>query len=91
MILLGFVPSCQPLPYADRCPGEALERADYQGRVYAKDFRECFKAFMLPGGPLLPFNPAIRSFPRVHIHFHIAGCLWRSSGKVKKSIVRSNG
>ena len=39
---------------------------------------------MLPGGPLLPLNPAIRLFLRVEIHFPIAVCLWQSSGKVEK-------
>lgn len=39
---------------------------------------------MLPGGPLLPFNPAIRFFPRGKIHFPIAVGLWLSSGKVEK-------
>jgi hypothetical protein len=42
------------------------------------------KAFMLPGGPLLPLNPAIRFFLRVGIHFPIAVWLWQSSGKVEK-------
>src|SRR5262245_31831985 len=30
----------------------------------------CLKAFMLPGGPLLPFNPAIRFVPGRRMHSH---------------------
>jgi hypothetical protein len=42
------------------------------------------KALMLPGGPLLPFNPAIHFFLGGKIHFPTAVYLWQSSGKVKK-------
>jgi hypothetical protein len=37
---------------------------------------------MLPGGPLLSFNPAIRFVPGDGIHFPVAVSLW--SGKVEK-------
>jgi hypothetical protein len=39
---------------------------------------------MLIGGPLLPFNPVIRFFPRVEIHFPIVISLWQSNGKAEK-------
>ena len=36
----------------------------------------CVKAFMLPGGPLLPFNRDIRFIPGVEIGDLIASRLW---------------
>jgi hypothetical protein len=45
----------------------------------------CLKAFMLPGDPLLPFNPTIRLFPSSRIHFPIAVSPWQSNGKVEKT------
>jgi hypothetical protein len=38
----------------------------------------------MPGGPLLPFNPAISFVPRGKIHFPKAVSLWQSNGKVEK-------
>src|SRR5262249_651955 len=42
----------------------------------ATGFCPCLKAFILPGGPLLPFNPAIRFSRDSRIHFPIALCVW---------------
>jgi hypothetical protein len=39
---------------------------------------------MLPGGPLLPRNPAIRFVPSSKIHFPIAVWLWQSHGKAER-------
>jgi hypothetical protein len=44
---------------------------------------------MLPGGPLFPFNPAIRFFPGVEIHFSVLVLLWQSNDK--NSLVTAGG
>jgi hypothetical protein len=40
-----------------------IEKGLITREEFMEKIRPCLKAFMLPGGPLLPFNPAIRSFP----------------------------
>src|SRR5262249_14882898 len=45
----------------------------------------CLKAFMLPGGPLLPFNPAISFCPRCRDSFSATGFIiakWWQSEKI---------
>src|SRR5262245_9462151 len=44
----------------------------------------CLKAFMVPGGPIFPFSPAISFCPRCRDSFSALVLLWQSNGKVKK-------